>query len=247
MSLPVYDVSAGSKVAWFAFTVNVGLYCSQLPLMRVMLADKDPNSLARYSVIPSLLQAITTSMWIGYGSLAINSSQLLACNAIGIALALIYVSAFVIKKPLRRDKLIAAVGYIAAVGFALVVYGVLYSNAYAERDKVAGAFTTAITILFWMSPLAALREAFIARDDKRVPVPMTLTMILNNASWLAVGVLIGDLPLIICNTVGVAVCILQLVIIVYLKMRRRAAAQTGLGDVRELSKKGAEGAGGSLL
>jgi hypothetical protein len=32
--------------------------------MRVMIADTDPISLARYSVIPSLLQAITTSMWI---------------------------------------------------------------------------------------------------------------------------------------------------------------------------------------
>jgi uncharacterized protein with PQ loop repeat len=247
MSLPVFDAPAGSKVAWFAFTVNVGLYCSQLPLMRVMIADADPISLARYSVIPSLLQAITTSMWIGYGSLAINSSQLLACNAIGIVLALIYVSVFVMKKPARRDKLIAAAGYIAAVGFALVVYGVLYSSAYAERDKVAGAFTTAITILFWMSPLAALREAFIARDDKRVPVPMTLTMILNNAAWLSVGVLIGDLPLIICNAVGVAVCILQLIIIVSLKLRRRRAVQSGLGDLRELSQKGAESGTGGLL
>lgn len=197
MTLPVCDAPAGNKLAWFAFTANVGLYCSQLPLMRVMLADADPISLSKYSVLPSLLQAITTSMLIGYGSLAINAPSLLACNAIGIALTLIYVTAFVIKKPAWRDKSIAAVGYIMAVGFALVLYGVLYTSAYAQRNQLAGAFTTAITILFWMSPLAALREAFIARDDTRVPVPLTLTMILNNASWLAVGVLIGDLPLII--------------------------------------------------
>jgi hypothetical protein len=246
MTLPVYDAPAGNKLAWFAFTVNVGLYCSQLPLMRVMLADADPISLSKYSVLPSLLQAITTSMWIGYGSLAINAPSLLACNAIGIALALIYVIAFVIKKPAWRDKFIAAVGYIIAVGFALVLYGVLYTSAYAERNQVAGAFTTAITILFWMSPLAALREAFIARDDKRVPVPLTLTMILNNASWLAVGVLIGDLPLIVCNVVGVAVCILQLIIIVYLKLDRRRATQKGLGDLRELSQKSADSASGLM-
>jgi hypothetical protein len=246
MSLTIYDATVGNNLSWFAFSVNVCLYCSQLPLMRVMLADNDPTSLARYSILPSLLQAITTSMWIGYAAFAFNSPSLLSCNIIGISLAFVYVLAFVVKKPAPRDKVVAAAGYVGAVGFALIVYGLLYTSTYAQRDKVAGAFTTAITILFWMSPLSALHVAVVNRDDKRVPVPLTLTMIVNNAAWLAVGVLLGDLPLIVCNTIGVAISTLQLVIIAWMKMERRRAAQNGLGDVRELSLKGTENAGDLL-
>ncbi len=221
MAFPVYDVVTASKFSWFAFSLNVCLWLSQLPLMRVMIADNDPDSLARYSIVPTLFQAVASAMWLGYGLLTLKSPAIVANNAIGIVLSIVYVCIFVVKQPVQRDKVIAVVSFALSIGIPLLVYGTLYTSPYSDRDLVASALTTAITMLFWSSPMYALRNAVIQRDDKRVPVPLSVAMIMTTSSWLVVGALLGDIALIVSNIFGIALSTLQLIVIIWMKWKRR--------------------------
>jgi hypothetical protein len=224
MSLTIYDATVGNKLSWFAFALNVTLSFSQLPLMFAMIKETDAVSLARYSISPSLLQAVTCACWVGYGTFSFPSVPLVANNAIGLSLSFIYVLVFVIKRPELRDKMMAALCWIACVGVALIIYGVLYSrdaSVYPTRDVTAGALTTVITIFFWASPLTALRAAAADLNDKVVPVPLTLSMISTTVAWLIVGILVGDMALLVCSTFGVALSLTQLVVILWIKAQRK--------------------------
>ena len=192
--------------------------------MFAMIKETDAVSLARYSIQPSLLQAVTCACWIGYGTFSFASTALVANNAIGLSLSFIYVLVFVCKRPALGDKMTAALCWAASVSVAFVIYGVLYSrdaSVYPTRDVTAGALTTVITIFFWASPLTALRAAAIDLDDKVIPIPLTISMISTTAAWLIVGILVGDMALLVCSVFGVALSMLQLVVIFWIKSQRK--------------------------
>ena len=148
-TLPVYNAPVGNGLSWLAFSINVILSLSQLPLMRAMIADVDPVSLAKYSIYPSLLQAVTCGMWCGYGAFSLSEgtgTTLIANNAIGLTLSFIYVSVFVAKRPAARDKALAGGLWLACVGAAVIIYASIYSRsaaAFPGRDTLAGALSDA--------------------------------------------------------------------------------------------------------
>ena len=46
---------------------------------------------------------------------------------------------------------------------------------------------------------ARMGAALIKLDARRVPVPLTLVMLATTGMWLLVGVLLGDMALIVCS------------------------------------------------
>jgi hypothetical protein len=248
MSLPVYDAPVGNALSWVAFSLNVILSLSQLPLMRAMIADVDPLSLAKYSMFPSLLQAITCGMWCGYGAFSLGpgtGTTLIANNAIGLTLSFVYVAVFVAKRPAVRDKALAAGLWLACVSAAVIVYASIYSRSaddFPGRDTLAGALTTVITIFFWASPLSALRAAAADLDDTRVPVPLSLAMLGTTTTWTIVGVLIGDMALVVCSAFGVALSLVQFGVLLWIKRSRNSRSSRKVVEGPEASEPASEAA-----
>jgi len=210
------DPILGDRLSWFAFCAIVLCHSSQYPLMLQMVRDSDTLSLSSYSMVPALCQAITCSMWIAYGYTCLPTVQILANNSIGLINATIYVLCFVVKRPTFKEKLSVGILYVLACSTAILIYGLLYRAPYAQRDTVASALTTAVTIGLWVSPLVGLRLAALELDPTRVPIPLTACMLAATASWLAVGVYVGDATLVICSAFGVFCSLLQVGVIAFI-------------------------------
>jgi hypothetical protein len=233
-TLPVLDSATGDQLAWAAFAFNVGLHFTQCPLMLQMLRDNDPASLARYVSVPALLQAFACSLWLGYGLATYPSAPLVANNSIGLALSLLYVGCFVLKKPSARDKAAVAALWALFVSAAALLYGLLYARApVAGADGVAAGVTIAVTSLFWASPLRALQAAAKDLDESKVPLPLTFIMLATVTLWLAVGCLVGDVALVACSAIGVFFTIAQVALwgcIRLMKQQRAASTKDASPD-----------------
>ena len=226
------DVAYGNQLSWLAFAFNVGLNLSQAPLMLQMVRDEaafsDAAIASKYKAAPALNQIMTGGMWIAYAVTVLPSNTaLFANNAIGIAAAVLYVCAFLYARPGALAKARVAGAGLVAAGVPLLIYGALYGPAppYAARDAWASGLTTCITIAFWASPLVALRAALLDLDASRVPVPLTLLMLCTTAAWTAVGVYVGDITLIVCSAIGLALSALQLATLGFIVARQRAGAK----------------------
>ena len=73
----------------------------------------------------------------------------------------------------------------------------------------------------------ALRDAAKELDARRVPVPLTLVMLATTGMWLLVGVLLGDMALIVCSAFGVFFSSLQLAVLIWIRAQppREESAQ----------------------
>ena len=233
--LPVLDLAAGSTVSWVAFAFNIGLFFSQVPLMRAMWADSDASSLSRYSFLPSLLQGSSCSLWLAYSVCVLRSPALLANNVIGVLVSLLYTAVFVLKRPTMLGKAAVACQWLLAIGFTALLYSLLYAAPPPlppARDTVASALTVAVTCVFWFSPLPALRAAAKDLDETRVPLPLTLFMTATVVLWLVAGALLGDVSLVASSAVGIACCLLQLGVVAYIKCcaRKRLLSAAAASD-----------------
>ena len=223
-ALPVLDAAAGSALSWAAFAFNIGLFFSQVPLMRVMWADSDASSLARYSYLPSLLQGSSCSLWLAYSVCVLRSPALLANNVIGVTVSLLYTLVFIVKRPTALGKAAVACQWLLAMGATALLYSLLYAAPpplLPARDTVATALTVAVTCVFWFSPLPALRAAAKDMDESRVPLPLTLFMTATVVLWLAAGALLGDVALVASSAVGIACCLLQVGVVAHIKCARK--------------------------
>ena len=232
-SIPALNRDAGDKLQWLAFALNVSLHFTQVPLMRVMLGDADAASRARYSFWPALFQAAACAQWIGYAIFVLPSPALVINNAIGLSVSLAYVLCFVLARPTLGGKALVVVLWLCVAGFAVLVYGALFIGASLDpaRDVWAVSITTAVTVFLWSSPLVALRDAAKELDARRVPVPLTLVMLATTGMWLLVGVLLGDMALIVCSAFGVFFSGLQLAVLIWIRAQ----------PPREESARGREG------
>ncbi len=231
MPLHVYDAVTADKLSWAAFACNVGLHFTQAPLMRVMLKDEEAASLERYVSYPALLQVAACSAWLLYGLFVFPSNALVANNSIGVAVGLGYCLCFLVKRPTLRGKCMVALLALLGMAGALILYGTLYFGPTApssplsrdSRDALSSALTITITACFWASPLEALRAAALDLDDKRVPVALTLCMKATVTLWMVVGILAGDISLIVCSVIGLFCTTLQLGVLAYIRMKKAAA------------------------
>jgi hypothetical protein len=218
-SIPPVNKESGEMLSWVAFAINVSLHFTQIPLMRVMLKDTDAASRSQYSVWPTVFQAAACAQWIGYAIYVLPSLPLVINNSIGLSVSFLYVICFLITRPTFSEKLSAFLLWTLTTGFAVLVYGILFSSTYPGRDVWALSITTIVTIFLWAAPLVALRAAAIELDTKRVPLPLTFVMFTTTLFWLIVGFLLGDLALIVCSAFGVSLSSLQLAVILWIRIK----------------------------
>ena len=216
------DPVFGEKLSWFAFSFIILCHSSQYPLMWTMLKDKDPSSLSKYSIIPTLAQAATCSMWIGYAYCVLPTIPLLLNNSIGVFNSFVYLCVFLLKRPTFGEKLFAGTSFVLLCSSTVLIYGLLYREAYDKRNMVASALTTIVTVALWASPLVGLKLALQDLDEKHVPIPLTICMTIACAGWLSVGFYVGDITLTICSAIGVFFCCLQLYVISIIHWKKRS-------------------------
>jgi hypothetical protein len=203
---------------------NVCLFLSQVPLMRRIIRE---GSSARYSWLPSLTLMTTLSLWSAYTWYALPQVQLFVANWTGMIIPAFYLVTFAVYAPTNAARVrIIGAGLLALA----VTWGIgcgLFLGGASEPAKTLGGVTTASNITFFVSPLRQLYFAARELDIKRVPVLLSVVQVLQSTIWIIAGALLGDVFIVIVNSLGCGFALLQCSIVVYIVHARR---RRGLGD-----------------
>lgn len=168
------NVAQGEAAAWVGFALNCCMFSAQLPLMARLLRDPSPASRSRYSFVPALGQLATCLFWEGYAICVLPKPSILAINAVGAGLALLYCGVFLLCRPTARERLVVAGAFAAVAAAAVLLYALAFGLGYSRAPLVASVVTCIVNVSLWASPLQALRASAVERSLARVSVPLTL-------------------------------------------------------------------------
>lgn len=229
------DPAAGVIASWVGFAANTLLFSAQFPLMATMLRDKDADSRSRYSFVPAAGQYATTAFWLAYAVVALPVDSILAINAIGSSLALIYAAIFFYCRPTAKEKLLVATVFGAITAATVLVYGLSFGLRYESAKIVVSVTTVIVNVSLWATPLQALRLSVQERSLKRVSVPLSFVQVVAAASWTSAGFFIGDVVLVTTSLCGVVLTPIQLAVIAWVWWSNRTGSADSEAAPAEIS------------
>jgi hypothetical protein len=223
------DIAAGFSAA--GAVANNLLYLSQGPLMLQMVREGSSDA---YPVLPSLMLGSLMALWTGYTVWFLPTLPLFFGNAPGFVVPGVFLAllAAYSSAPARRAR-IACAG-VACFGGAWGLAAALFLTGLppARAADILGAVIVVLSVAFWVSPLPALRSAWIARDTSRVPLLLSLVQAGQAVLWLVAGIFLNDKFIWGCNVGNLFMALLQISLFAGITLRIRAdgRAKAPAGD-----------------
>jgi hypothetical protein len=215
--------AAASGLSAFAVALNVLMYLSPVQVYRKIVVAGDAS---RFSIMPAFGLFFTSGTWICYAALVLPTPQMLAINAFGTLLSLVYIGIiFHFTKPtelvstgVTRRGVIAGtvVSYMAVLAG---LYGGFFGTArnpvdVATATRVVSIFTIIVNTALWLGPLMALRKAWLELDTFTVSRPLSALQLCVGVTWTIVGILLDDITVIVTSAVGIVLSALQIGVLV---------------------------------
>jgi hypothetical protein len=215
--------AAASGLTAFGVALNVVMYLSPLQVYRNIVHVGDAS---RFSVMPAVGLFLTSGTWVCYAALVLPTPQMLAINAFGTVLSLVYIGiiyhytkpAEVVFTGVTRRAAIAGIviGYFAVLAG---LYGGFFGAARNPIDittatRAVSIFTIIVNSALWLGPLMALRKAFLELDTFTVSRPLSALQLCVGITWTIAGVLLDDITVIVTSAVGIVLSALQIGVLV---------------------------------
>ncbi|CAK4671499.1 hypothetical protein LEN26_014386 [Aphanomyces euteiches] len=162
-------------------------------------------------MLPILCMFGNGSLWTIYGVLVDNWFPLVATNVVGVVLSSYYL--VVIYTYAGSQRATAAKKILVMVGLVLMV--IVYS-VYGTREKHENVSTNvgyagiAVCTVMFASPLASVGAVFKHKSAASLPFTMITAGVACSILWLAFGMLIQDMFVIVPNGVNLALGLFQL-------------------------------------
>eukprot|EP00929_Paragymnodinium_shiwhaense_P046952 TRINITY_DN23861_c0_g1_i3.p1 TRINITY_DN23861_c0_g1~~TRINITY_DN23861_c0_g1_i3.p1 ORF type:complete len:263 (-),score=49.12 TRINITY_DN23861_c0_g1_i3:107-895(-) len=192
------------------------------------------RSTQMFSPVPYVIGVFNCSLWCYYAyiTMAVSDQNLwpnLAVNVVGVLMFMTYTLVF---WRFSREK--AWVGALLGMGFVISMLLLLFFElavpALEDRglggnfhwggddiplkSSMCGVFTDALNVMLYASPLAALGTVLRTRSAEALPLAFSALTLLVSITWVAQGLLIGNITVYLPNALGVLLGISQLAIIV---------------------------------
>ena len=213
--------TARSQTMMNAFFTNADL----VPLAGVALANAKC-----FSPMPALLRARAENVLtisplplvavtgnnagqVAYSLTATHDPYVLAGTMPGLLVGLFYVfTAYSVSSESRLLIKTASVTYLLALGTAALLSFGCPSIVCTPTDTF-GSLTVSLLLLFYVSPLPTMYDAFLRKNAERIHAPMALATLCNAALWLIYGLSMGDWHMYVPQGVGVTLAATQLVMV----------------------------------
>lgn len=212
------DIAAGFSAA--GAVANNLLYLSQAPLMLQMVREGCSDA---YPVLPSLMLASLMAMWTGYTVWFIPTLPLYFGNAPGFVIPSVFLAllAAYSTSPARRAGIACAGVACVAGSWGLAAALFLTGLPPTRAADILGAVIVVLSVAFWVSPLPALRSAWLARDTSRVPLLLSLVQAGQAVLWLVAGIFLNDKFIWGCNVGNLFMALLQISLFAGITLRIR--------------------------
>ena len=195
--------------------------CSQLAPISAVMVSASPlptilkinqtKNVGNMPLLPYSTLAANCMLWTTYGIME-SQASIWVPNALGVLLALYYVSSFVKHSPRQSPTLPGSIRQhlngVQAVGMAALAGGSFLT------PETIGSLAVLFCIGLFASPLSTVRTVIAQRSAASIPVPFTVVSILNCFFWSVSGVLdLHDANVVIPNVLGLLFGLAQMALI----------------------------------
>lgn len=138
-------------------------------------------------------------------------------NAFGLFCGFNYFYQFKNYCPKNASNLPGTLTQHIQYSFALVI-SALFAAALLETQKAAeliGKVAVVLCVVLFASPLSALKSVIQTKCAKSIPLPFTLTCILNCFLWTVYGIDMGDFNIYFPNLLGLLSSLAQFGLILF--------------------------------
>lgn len=215
---------AASVLSGLGAALNNLLFLAQAPLMMRMVRE---GSSEGYSWAPSIALLTLFCLWSGYTVFILPTAALYAGNFPGMVVPFVNLCLFVVYASSIRRRLVITCATLLCIGSTWgLACGLFLGAGVTNSNNIFSGIVSAVTLLYFISPLLALAAALKSLDTSRVPLLLSCVQLIQSAVWVAAGVLLFDNFITGLNAVGFAFAVGQLVcyFVIRSRIRRRDAA-----------------------
>ena len=201
MSMPIEDI-----VAWIGTIAGILLNISPMVLIYKIIKGQE-----NYKIMPEamlILNLLCGELWFCYWFRqnifvpTVSSSFGLCFGSIS---AIIYLYYF-----LDKHKLKWFIGVFIVIDFVCQIY---YICMYIFKSHATtGNLATVLTIFNYIAPGQNIKKVIVEKNSKYIPIASVLSGAFCSGSWFVYGLLIWDIPTIICDGISLFFALINTVI-----------------------------------
>ncbi|KAG6427323.1 hypothetical protein SASPL_111565 [Salvia splendens] len=165
-----------------------------------------------FESLPYICTLLNSSLWTYYGIIKPDAYLVATVNGFGVVVELIYVALFFYFASLPSIKAKTAILFgVIDVGFFVVAVLATYLALQGDaRIDAIGFISSALNIVMYASPLAAMKRVMTTKSVEYMPFLLTFFLFLNGGVWTLYAVLAQDWFLGVPNAIGLLLGIIQL-------------------------------------
>lgn len=186
---------------------SIIVFLAPLPTIRSISIQKSVGNLP---LLPYSTMVTSCFVWVVYG-LLINESKVWTTNSVGLVLGVYYFLEYIRFSPKKSPILPGSV--LQHVRVSCLIMASIAAVAFLKDDSAfwVGSFAVFLCVVLFASPLAALKTVLQQKSAKSIPLPFTITTLVNCSLWAAFGLLdIHDVNVYVPNILGLACGVAQL-------------------------------------
>ena len=166
---------------------SVVVFCAPIPTIRHVSSSQSVGALP---LLPYSSMLSSAFLWVMYGFLK-SEPKIWAANGAGLVLAMYYFFVFTRYCPKMSPTLPGSVqqhirGCTFIMGLTVLIAVALPTPRAAQIIGNAGVV---LCVAMFASPLAALKTVFETKSAKSIPLPFTVSAVINCFLWSVVGIL----------------------------------------------------------
>ncbi|KAI3379415.1 hypothetical protein SNEBB_000526 [Seison nebaliae] len=171
------------------------------------------GTIGQYSLFPFVSTIYCCAFWFWYG-LEMNLIHVIVVNGIGAIIETIYLINYL--SFLREDETIAKntslfpwIGAFVS-SYLICHFQLIDSHLLSYNIGIVGSIGS---LLVFGSPLAQLREVVATQSNRTLSFPLCFMNLITSSSWSLYGYLLDDTFIMLPNSLGIVLAIIQLFLI----------------------------------
>lgn len=182
------------------------------------------RSVGKASVLPVIMIFCNCYAWFLYAYEVNNIVPLLVICTVGMCTSIVFGAIYY-----RWSDDRARIHKFCCVAFAVLavytLYYVLGSSGVTNQSEdsfetTLGVLSDVVNIALNASPLETMKKVIQTKDASTIPIILSSIFLLNAAVWVAYAIADGDTFVLIPNALGLALCIVQVVLCVAYRPRQ---------------------------
>ena len=198
---------------WAATCLTAGFYISLItPFFNIF---KGIISYEDAPIVVIIISYINCSTWIIYGTI-IKSNQIKICNMIGGIATLILILIFLAYQ-IRKNCLNSILNFFILILGSLIIYKTLTNII--NDPQILGKICIVAKFFVFISPVQLIYRVIKEKNYILIPIFASFVSFLSCIFWVLYGFSINDLHVVIPNSIGLILAIIQFYVYYYYKKK----------------------------